>query len=282
MPSILINDKDILYLRKAILTIVPKIGLPKIINASVNNETDDLRIKFNVEKTNEADPNRSTIQIYNLNEQSRALFKADKTRVVLEAGYRNTKAVIFKGDVTKSIDTYERVDIITTVELGDGDNTYRNARFDKGYPAGISTVQIVTEISEAMELPISSVKGLPIFKYANGITLSGVIRKQLDMLMKKDNLEWSIQDETLQILPRDETTNDDIIKINPSSGLIGSPSATDKGVEFISLLQPRLRPGRSVFLDSKFIKGSFKLRTVTHTGDSFSGEFVSKCECTDK
>jgi hypothetical protein len=272
MSDISITDKNLLYIRYVDLTIFPPIGSPISMK--------DLRIKFNIEKTNESNPNTSKIEVYNLSETSRSAFEDKKTRVVLEAGYLNTKAVIFQGNVTKAVHKYQRVNIITTVELGDGDNRYRNARLDKGYPPGISTQQVINDLAAELQLPVSNIKGIPVFKYANGLTLSGVARDHLDIICEKDDLEWSIQDETLQIIPKRESTDDSIILLDSSSGLIGSPEKTDKGVQFETLLMPRLRPGRRAKLDSKFIKGNFKIRKVAHDGDSLSGTFLSKSEAT--
>ena len=272
MSDILLTDTSLLYLRKVRLTIASLVGSPTLI--------EKLRINFDVTKTNESNPNRSKIEVYNLSEQTRSLFEDKKTRLVLEAGYVNTVATIFQGNITKAYHKRDGTDIITTAELGDGDNRYRNARMDKGFPPGISADQVIKDISDELGLPISSKKGVPNFKYANGLALSSVVRNHLDMLAAKFNFEWSIQDETLQIIPRGEGTDDGIILISSSSGLVGSPSKVDKGVEFETLLMPTLRPGRRVQLESKFVNGIFKLRTVAHVGDSHTGTFRSKNEAT--
>jgi len=274
MSDILLTDKDILYLRTVLLQIIPATGSSKLIK--------NLRIKFDIDKHNESNPNRSKIEIYNLAEATRSLFEDNTTRIVLQAGYPNTVATIFQGNITKARHKYDKVDIITTVELGDGDNSYRTSRLDKGYPPGISISQILDDIADSMSMPVSSKIGVPSFKYANALTLSGNSRDHLDTLTEKFLLEWTIQDEALQILPRNQGTDDGIVLLSKSSGLINSPEKTDEGIEFESLLYPSMRPGRRVQIDSKFIQGIYKIQKVRHVGDSLSGRFRTKCEASRK
>lgn len=270
MIDIRLADTKLLYLRDVVFV---AIGLTGGIR-----EIKDLRIIFQCEKTNKSDPNTANIEIYNLNKDTRSLLEAKGTRISLDAGYIYTSATIFRGNITKVVHKSEPPDIITKIEARDGDNRYRNARFDKGYPPGVKLEQLINDLANELDLPVSSIIDLPATQYANGLTLTGQVRDHLDYLTTKNDLEWSIQDETLQIIPKKQTTLDEIIFLTSYSGLVGSPSKTKKGVEFKSLLQPRLRPGRRVRLESKFIEGIFKIRKVNHEGDSHEGEFVSICE----
>lgn len=276
-----------LYLRKVVLDIIPTSGTGKRI--------EDLRIKFKVEKTNESSPNDATIEIYNLSEATRSLLEGKKTKVRLSIGYLGLNAggiagtgvggsssveTVFIGDVTKTTQKIESPDIITTVECADGDNRYRNARLEKGYPPNTNLTAVFDDLGNALGLGKGPQEGIPNKKFANGLTLSGLSRDHLSTLCKSNRLEWSIQDENLQIIPEGQGTTESVILLSSDSGLIGSPNKTDKGMEFVSLIQPKLRPGRRVQVDSRILKGIFKLRKVTHEGDSHQGDFLSKCEST--
>jgi len=278
-----------LYLRKVILDIIPATGqVTKI---------DGLRIKFTCEKTNEGNPNNSKIEIYNLSKDTKSLLEAKNTRVRLQIGYlgipENTSqglvtgvngnvAQIFVGNVKKVVHKIEgdKGDIITTLEVQDGGNRYRNARLDKGFPPGTSLKQVYDELIDELGLDQGSVTGIPDRKYSQGLTLSGLVRDHLDTLSKANALEWSIQDETLQIIPKTEASSNVIIELDSNTGLVGSPSKTAKGVEFTSLIQPKIRPGIKVKIKSKILEGIFKVRKVTHDGDSHQGDFLTKCEGT--
>ncbi len=263
-----------LYLRKVEIEILPAEGKA--------TKIDELRIKFKCEKTNESHPNPASIEIYNLSDRTRSLLEAKNTRVSLKVGYQDTAEMIFIGSVTKVAHKRETADIITTLEVADGGNKFRNARLEKGYPPGIGTKAVMDDLATALGFPVSAMVGVPDVKYANGLTLSGLARDHLNNLTSKNKLEWSIQDESLQVIPRDRPTLDSVILLSPDTGLIGFPAKTDKGVEFVSLIQPRLRPGRSVKIESRVMKGIFKIRKVTHEGDAHQGDFLSKCEATAK
>ncbi len=276
---------DKLYLRRVSVTLV---------NQSGGHDFEGLRIKFEVEKTNESQPNRARISIYNLSEKSRSMFEDGGSRVILTAGYKDNFGVIFSGNIVKAkhkkkkglqkgavTTKYEGVDIITEIEAGDGDNKYRNSRLHRGFPAGTPIKDVLQELSGAFDMPANiDEEAIPSLQYANGYSVDGPCRYALDEICKTNGLEWSIQNEVLQIISKNKTTKIGAIVLNPTSGLIGSPTKMSKGVEFVSLLQPALSPGCAVKLESKFIEGTFKVRKVTHDGDSHEGDFVSKCEAT--
>lgn len=275
-----------LYIRKVIVEIIPQNGTGKKI--------EDLRINFSCEKNSESAPNKCEIGIYNLSDSTRSLLEAKNTRVKLSIGYlglkpngiggsgvnsTSTVELVFIGNVKKITQDIQTPDIITKLELADGGNAYRNARLDKGYPPSTDLKLIIDDLITSTGLSKGSISGLPSGKkYANGYTVSGLSRDNLDTITKSNELEWSIQNEAIQIVKRGEATNDTLIVLTPDTGLIGSPNKTDKGVEFISLLQPTLKPGRKVQLKSRFLEGTFKIRKVVDVGDSHQGDFLSKCE----
>ena len=280
-----------LYLRKVILDIIPERGEGK--------QIEDLRIRFRCEKTNESNPNGSKIEIFNLAPTTRSMVEGKNTRVKLQIGYlgvpqksstglnvtgtKGNVEGVFVGNVTKAVHKVEggeKPDIITTLEVADGGNRFRNARLDKGYPPNTNLQQVYDDLIQELGLGKGAIKGIPDKQYSNGLTLSGLVRDHLDTLSKANKLEWSIQDETLQIIPQQEGATTSFVDLNPDTGLIGSPSKTDKGVEFNSLIQPKLRPGALVKLTSRFVTGTFKVRKVVHEGDSHQGDFLSKCEAT--
>jgi hypothetical protein len=192
----------------------------------------------------------------------------------------STVETVLVGDVIKAVHKGEFPDVITKIEVGDGTNKHRNSRHDKGYPPGTKFKAVIRDVIDSMGLGKGPEDGIPDKTFAHGITLSGLSRTHLNELTEDEDLEWSIQDETVQILPKGSGTSESVIFLSPDTGLIGSPNPTTKGIEFVSLLQPRLRPGRRVQLESREFKGIFKVRTVTQEGDSQKENFYSKCEAT--
>lgn len=261
-----------LYLRKAFVTITPLGGQTRKI--------EKLRVEFEVAKTNESNPNSATIKIYNLSEKTRGILEAADSSITLEVGYRDISEVVFVGDVTKVVHDMQETDILSTIEAADGGNRFRTARLDKAFPPGATTTAVFEDLIKALGLPRGAVLGVPTTGYPHGLTLSGLVRGHLDTLTKKNELEWSIQDGAIQIIPANLPTTDSIVVLKSSTGLVGKPNKTASGVEFKSLINPLLKPGRRVKLESVFVQGIFKVRKVTHKGDNTQGDFLSEVEAT--
>lgn len=262
-----------LYLRKAIVTIGTFAGGGTTIDA--------LRVKYEVEKTNESNPNTATIKIYNLSEATRSKLEQPKTKITLEIGYRDISDVVFRGDVTKAVHEQEGdVDIVTTLECGDGDNNFRTGKISRGFPPGSSTTQIIEALIQASGLARGPVVGVPPTTYPDGYSIHGMVRAELDNICKKNKLEWSIQNEAIQILPRFLPVPGAPLIISVDTGLVGKPNKTDKGVEFKTLINPQIAPGKMVTLQSKFVSGSFKVRKVKFVGDSQQEDSLAEVEAT--
>lgn len=283
------DTSDKLYLRKVSLQVVSGLG---------STTLEGLRISFDIEKTNEGVPNPAKIEVYNLSDKSRSMLEDTGTRIILSAGYKDAFGVIFSGNIVRGkhkkkrklqkakralvTHRYEGVDIVTEVEAADGGNKYRNAYTVRAYPPGTKVAEVVKSLATDFGMPanidFSSIDSKA--QYANGHSIGQETRYALDDICKTFGLEWSIQNEVLQIISKDKTTKAGAILLNPKTGLIGSPVKTTAGCDFESLLQPSLAPGCQVKIESKFVNGMFKVRKVTHMGDSMDGDFLSKCEAT--
>jgi len=280
------------YLRDINVIILPAQGLAKIISG--------LRVKIRCEKSNEGKTNIGNVYLYNLNDDSRSMLEAKSTRVQVNAGYLGIDAPgksgllgsaavsgssvepVFIGNIVKVEHKREQADIITKVKLQDGGNHYRNIGFDKGYPPGVRLVDVIVDLSNKIALNKGSFVDIPNFKYANGLSLSGMVKDHMDMLCTTFQLEWSIQNETVQVIPKNLAIGSEIIIVSPDTGMVGFPTKTDKGVEFSALMNPKFRVGARVQIQGSTVlpPGVFKIRKVNHEGDTYEGDFLSKCECT--
>ncbi len=261
-----------LFDRKVRLTMLPDQGTTIIV--------DKLRMSLSCQKSVESTPNSLRLSVYNLNPSNRNLLESERMRISLEAGYVSTIAVIFVGNIERVTHRKNRGDIITKIEAKDGGNRYRNAKIERSYGPGVRSDFVIRDLANEFGLQLSEFVDLPATQYANGLSLSGLIRDELTNILRKSDHEWSIQNETLQIIPRTKTTNEGIVLLNFETGLIKRPTKTKKGINFTSFLQPELKPGNKVKIeaDAESISGLFKLKTVVHQGDSNEGTWESVCE----
>ena len=276
---------SLLFDRKYTLTIIPPAGD----DARV---IDSLYVKFTVSKTIGGEPNTAEIQIHNPNDDTIGLLKARYTKIVLNAGYGNDIKVVFKGEVQNVLQTKNAVDRVVTVFARDGFRDYRTASFSKTFDSAVDMQSIVQEVlGEFFDTIPGDLSGIPkVRDKPNGLTLDGQVSTILDDLAEEYNADWSIQDGVVNIINKDQTlTENDLVYISATTGMIGSPRVTEIGADVTALLNISLIPGArfaiqalgaEVQLGNLFYRtqkvrtdatGVYKVRSVTIKGDSREG-----------
>ena len=244
---------------------------------------DGLRIVFQVEKTSESTANTAKISVYNLSGKGRALAEKEKAIVILEVGYGDSIEQLFYGDITRAYISRQGPDWVTTMECGDGSEALRSVHIDKSYAPGTDLKQVIRDVAQSIvdkgEVVMGSLLGIESDKAQGGISLSGRSKTILDELTAKQGLEWSVQDNVLQILPKDQDNGLQAVLLTPETGLVGSPVKREVegglGVEFKALIQPRLVPGRLVRIESREVDGDYKLVEVKFAGDTHADAFYA-------
>jgi hypothetical protein len=69
-----------------------------------------------------------------------------------------------------------------------------------------------------------------------------------------------------------------VVLLNSSTGLIGVPTITDNGVKVSALLNPEIRPNRTVKIESEVLEmngenGLYRVSQIEYTGDNRDGNF---------
>lgn len=281
-----------LFGREATLTI----GGAKIV-ASVD-KTDPsnpsrLRFVFRVSKSLSADPNTCEIRIYNLSQATRARLQEKGIEVTLEAGYKANSQIIFKGTTARIEHRHEGPDWESKLACGDGEKKMREEAVSLSFKAGTTVQEVAKKVGEAMKLSVGNLpQKLAAFakegkgSFANGLSIDGLASKAFDKIAEAAGLTWSVQDGALQVLKDDEAVAGPPLLVT-SSQLIGQPEsgeksdkAKEKGPTFRAkvLLEPGLRPGRAVTLQSKAVQGTFRIEKVEHSGDTWGQEWYSVFE----
>lgn len=104
----------------------------RVTKVSIGNmkfDGDDLEIRFNVPFDDDSKPNVSTLQIYNLTDNT--INKITKgSNVSLNAGYKDDHGLIVEGKITSVVTKYEGVDKITTIKFKEGKD-YSGTKVDE-------------------------------------------------------------------------------------------------------------------------------------------------------
>lgn len=241
----------------------------------------DLRVKFNIEKTSKTTPNKASISVYNLNPESRKIAEGNNAFVSLSVGYDNKPVGIFLGDVARSITRFEGPDVITEFECGDGEKAFQAKKMDLSFGDGASLKSIISQVGAAFGLVKGDQEDVAednqIFE--NGFVASGPIRTIMSVLTDKMQLEWSIQNGSLQVKKAKRAIQQDAYVLTPETGMIESPKKKEDGIEVKSFLLPKVNPGHGIFIESEGVKrGLYLVKKVVHSGDTHGKEWISTFE----
>lgn len=251
------------------------------LSGEVGKKYAGLRTVFEIDKTSTSSSNKAKIKLYNLNPESRKEMQRKGLRIRLDAGYQGIVETLYLGEVVLGGNSSREGDrdIATLFECGDAESNLILAKFDKSYPVKTRYLQVVKDLAAALDVNIGTVIGIQEMVYNSGISFSGSVKGALDKLLKKQGLEWSIQNNYLQIIPVTAHNGDEAQVISDSTGLIGIPTNGNDSVNFTALLNPRLMPGAPVKLESENISGYFKVRRAKFEGDSHGDKWQVACEC---
>lgn len=285
-----------LFLRNHELVIGPKV------TGATNLEPQDgrkflNRLNFSIEKTSTPNPNKSKINIYNISQESRNFLEQKDMIVFLKAGYGSELSNIFIGDILRREVNRSGADLLYTLECGDAEKIILSAHVDIGLGPGATNIQLFDIAAAKLGLSLGIKKGIVERVFVNGFTFSGLAADLLTEQTKNIGLDWSVQDGELRIMPRGEDDGEEAVVISKDSGLIGFPTKTPDGVKFKSLLNPKLRPGRAVKLETRQFQGQtgpntniiastsllksgeiVKVRKATFQGDTREGSWTTDVE----
>lgn len=250
------------------------------------------RIKFKVDKVaavTSATPNPITVYIYNLGPDSRALVSKTNNLLILEAGYGKSPQQIFTGNILWGRTTKNGPDYITEIQAADGLFAFQNARVNTSFNAGVSNSQVINTLVGTLKqsgINGGQIMGVPSGGYNQGVVLSGSTMQQLKSVCDRLNLQFSIQDGNVLILPYGSDRGTPAPLISSNTGLIGIPEiraadSTGKAtlISFKTLMNPQIGIFQKVLLQSLFVNGIYTTARVTHDGDTWNGPFFTEMEC---
>jgi hypothetical protein len=265
----------------------------------------NLRIQFAIKKADSQTPNKGNIRVYNLAENTSQRIQKEFTQIVLEGGYEENSALIFKGNVKQvSRGTERGTDTFLDIACGDGDEAYNFSVVNTTLAAGATQAdQLQAAQSEFAKKGVTqgSIEGLKTESLPRGKVMYGMARNYMRDIAKTSKTSWSIQDGVLQVVPYRGLLPDQVVILNSKTGLIGTPEQTDEGIKAQCLLNPLIRIGGRVQIDEQNIvtqkvtdttgkepvnepakitkDGIYRVLTVEHTGDTRGNEWFTNITC---
>jgi len=270
---------------------------------SASLDLSQLRITFEIKRSQTETPNQAQIKVYNLSEDTANLLVAEGQRVTLQAGYKDNFGVIFDGQCTQIKKGREGgTETYIEINASDGDNAYNFAFVNTTLTAGSSQADHVNVVQKSMGIGHTQ-KDTKSKKLPRGKVMFGEAKHIMRKSAQAHGQDWSIQDGQLQIISKDNTLKNQSIVLNSKSGLVGGAEQSTDGIKAKALLNPMIKIGALVIIDEKDVEfakikntkeskkdpvnkaptithdGQYKVIEVTYNGDTYGNDWFSSIVC---
>ncbi|MNT05644.1 hypothetical protein D3C72_1402720 [compost metagenome] len=278
---------------------------------------------FDIAKTAAEESNDAKITVYNLAAQTRRTLEEPGLRCVLYAGYAQEGGPLLmaSGSIVYAYTRYDQPNVVTELTVKDGYIEVRDTAVSIGLGPGARASDIIRDIARQMGLPLLMADDAPDRRWEQGFSFYGAARTALHKVTQGTGLEWSIQNQQLQVVQRLGTTRRQAVVLAVDTGLLGQPertraAASEKakakapgqaggaaaaaapaaaakaakpasgqqqrdGWKVKSLLLPTISPGDLVKLESRSVVAFQRAETVRHTGDSEGGDWQTELALVD-
>src|SRR5690554_2036872 len=262
------------------------VGEPGALGTRVDER---FRIRFRVVKSLTTETNVSDVEIYGLGDSLRQQLLEPGLIMQIEAGYASGTEILSLADITRSTVVRMPPDIVTRLECQDGATELSERKVALSFAPDTPVQRVLDRLAQELALGERATGVEVSGVYRQGVTLSTTIGDALDRVTRKAGVTWSIQDRELQILDRIESSQGRGVLLTPATGLLYSPEPIDNpedstqrrrgfGYRVRSLLNPKIRPGEQLVLESADVEGQFRIDTVEHMGDTRGNEWYTEAE----
>lgn len=227
----------------------------------------ELRVTFSIHRGDTQTPNSADIRIYNVNAQTANKLENEFTRVIVQAGYEGNFGLIFDGTIKQARSgRVSATDSYVDIVAADGDRLYNFANMKLSLAAGSKPDDALDGFIQSMATAAAAASGKSIEAEAKrlkgyrpelskngcvrGMVFYGMARDELREFAEQNDCTWSIQDGKLVLIPLTSFIPSETVLVSPETGLVGVPEQTAGGIRARVLLNPAIRIGQRIKLDS--------------------------------
>jgi hypothetical protein len=238
-------------------------------------------IEFDITRNILTSANVCSIRIYNLSQNNRnkirfnimdiGLFRS----VQLQAGYGPNLPIIFSGNITQAWSVRESVNFITAIECFDGGFAFANGQTNTVFPSGTSQQDVIATLAGSLPHASLGVIGNYPGSLSRGASYSG---NTADILRDITGGGVFIDNGKVFCLGDSECREGEMLLINSSSGLLGTPVREQTILTFDMIFEPRLTVAQKIQLQSataQNFNGFYKIISLKHRG------MISQAVCGD-
>ena len=178
-------------------------------------------------------------------------------------------------------------DTLTEIEVVDGLAEIRDTWVSISYAGKVNSKKIIDDIASQMGVTVTYSYNAEFADIPNGFSFVGQAKHALSKACAVSGLEWSIQNGVLQVKKPGDVMSKEVYVISPETGLISIPervqiSSSDQngknqvGYDLVYLMNGAIGPGDYVQVDSKYLKGFFRVYSLEIDGDNLGGAWQCK------
>jgi hypothetical protein len=233
-------------------------------------ELSDFRIQFHIKQSDCDTPNTAVIRVYNLSLATIQQLVTGFYGVILTAGYQENFGIVFLGNVKQyKIGKENNIDRYLDIFAADGDSVYTSGMMSTviapDTPAPAALQQMTANVYFP---PLKNPQPVPVDPYApspidnpfggtlpRGKVVYGLMRTQLRQFSKTLGARWYFSNGRVVVVPNASYRDTgQIVVLTGETGLIGYPEATEQGIEFVCLIDPRIQIGGLAQLDNNLVQ----------------------------
>lgn len=242
-----------------------------------------LHISFSAEKADTDSQNTAKVTIWNLNDEHLAELNKDDCVVVLRAGYGSVMPLIFTGVVTFAKTKTDGSDIATEVELVDNRIEVRDTYVSVSYTGSVNCKTLIQDTADQMGVTVSFSYNAEFKDIPNGYSYVGPARNVLTKACETSGLVWSINNGILQVKKPGDTMSREVYELSAETGLLNIPQRVQisdeadgysYGWDVEYLMNAAINIDDYVYLNSKYVRGYFRVYSVSIEGDNMEGSWT--------
>jgi hypothetical protein len=259
--------------RRIIAKVFRTADIPAEANKEIILTIDSLqgfRISFEVDKNITSEPNKATVHIYNLSEETRKSISSKGLWLELTAGYVDNLSLVYAGAIATTNIRKENADIVTHIVCRT-DWNLKNIIYRNAFIGNTNIKSILLDILQYSKIPCSHIlvegdAGDRGWCFANNV------EKILNQLADWFKFSWSMQDygffaiDDKMVLPVNIQIESPLIDVTL---LPREDDRTSVGFDLTCFLDGTFQIGYNVSFSSKYNENNdFKVYKIRHQGDT--------------
>ncbi len=210
----------------------------------------------------------------------------------LEAGYSGALGGVFEGNAMRVDSVHTGTDWVTTIEATDGGLGIEKGVANKSFTQNTTGLAVAAYLVKTMgfsggNIPAAPPPALGDWTAKRGFVAQGKASDLLSTLCAGLDLEWFVDDGELWIVNAPIPAQNIPAGVLPGPPVFVSPLPSpatvqllrkprrteSDGVKIEALLNPQIRVGRSVTVQSSELAGAYRCEAVEHSGDNRGGTY---------